>query len=71
MNKIENPITGEPVAKEAAEYIGQLRTVRRNAKKAARSGNPAKRGPALKALVQVPGMIRAVYRQDAAKAASR
>lgn len=47
MNKIQNPITGEPVGKDAAEYIGQLRTVRRHAKKAARSGNPAKRGPAI------------------------
>lgn len=62
---VENPLTGKPMNREHAEYVGQLKEVRRNAKKAARSGNPAKRGPAVKVLAQVGPMIGQTYGQDA------
>lgn len=65
--KIQNRVTGEPVSNDVAAYIVQLRTVRSNARRAARSGNPAKRGPALRVLSQVPLAIDAAYRQDTSK----
>lgn len=63
-NQIINPLTGKPVSKERAEFIATLREARAGAKKAARSGNPAVAGPARKALVDIPGVIRATYMQD-------
>lgn len=67
MTKILNPLTAEPVADDVAEYIGQIHEVRRNAKKASRSGNPAKRYPAIRVLGQVPHLIGAAYRRDAVR----
>lgn len=65
--KTLNPLTNEPMNTAEAEYVGQLKEVRRGAKKAARSGNPAKRGPALAALSRIGAMIGQTYGQDAAK----
>lgn len=62
---MKNPLTGKKMSREAAAYVEQLRTVRRNAKKAARSGNPAKRYPAVTVLAQIPHLLAATYRQDA------
>lgn len=64
---MKNPLTGEPLRDEAVEHIEKLRTVRRNARKAARSGNPAKRFPALNVLIQVGPAIEAVYRSEATR----
>lgn len=66
--KINNPITNEPVSKGIAKLIHQAREARRGARKEARSGNPAKRFPALKALKDIPDYIRALYVQDARSA---
>lgn len=65
MQKVDNPLTGKPLRDEAAEYVTKLREARAGAKKAARSGNPAKSGPARTALVHIPGVIRATYIQEA------
>lgn len=60
-----NPLTDEPLSEEAAEYVEKLRTIRRNARKEARSGNPAKSGPARNVLYHTPRMIAAVYTKEA------
>jgi hypothetical protein len=65
--KVINPLTGKPLRADAAKHVQKLRTVRRNAKKAARSGNPAKRCPAEQVLRQVGLAIGAVYRSEATR----
>lgn len=62
---MDNPLTGKPLSRKAAKHVEQLRTVRRNARKAARSGNPAKSAPARRVLSQVGPAIAAVYRSQA------
>lgn len=64
---MENPLTGKDMRPEAVEFIDKLKEARRGAKKAARSGNPAVSGPARKALVDIPGVLRATYMQEAAR----
>lgn len=67
MDKILNPATGKPLRKEAADYVEQLRTVRRNARIGIRSGNPATRAAAARVLTDVPTVIRHTYIQEAAR----
>lgn len=61
---MKNPLNGKKMPKDTAAYVRQLRTVRRNARAAARSGNPARREPARKVLRRVGPTIGAVYVQD-------
>lgn len=61
---IINPVDGEKVTGENSRYIRKLRRVRNNARKALRSGNPAKRADAAKVYVEAPELIRAAYRKD-------
>lgn len=64
--KTENPLMpGRLLTKDEVKYIKDLRKVRSGARKALRSGNPAKRAEAAKALVQTPVMIRRVYLENA------
>lgn len=63
-----NPITKRQLKKHPAEYVEELRAVRRGAKKKARSGNPAIRAQAEQVLDEVPGMIRTVYLREASGA---
>ena len=53
-----NIITGAPLAPWQVERLDALREVRRDARKPARSGNPAKSGPARKILLAVPHAVR-------------
>lgn len=62
---MENPYTGEDVSRRAAKHITDLRTVRRNARKAARSGHPGRRAEGRRVLAQIGRSINAVYRMDA------
>lgn len=55
--------TEQVLSPAAAEYVDQLREVRRGAKQAARSGNPAKRIPAQAVVAQCGELIAATYRQ--------
>lgn len=64
LEKFKPPAPGE-LRPEAAEHVEKLREIRRNAKKAARSGNPAKRIPAQRVVDQVGPAIAAVYRVEA------
>lgn len=64
---MNNPYTGRELPKKAAEYVQRLRTVRRNAKAQTRSGNPAVRSQAERVLAEVPGMIAAVYANEATR----
>ena len=63
--KVVNPITGKKLRKEAAETVRQAREARCNARRAARSGNPAKRADAMSVLRAAPRVIRAIYAQEA------
>lgn len=65
--QVENPMTGKAMNAEEAQYVTDLKTVRRNARPAARSGNPAKREPARKVVAAVGPMIHQTYVQDAVK----
>jgi hypothetical protein len=47
----------------AADYVEQVRTARVNARRAARSGNPAKRAEAESVVRAANGIIRAVNLQ--------
>jgi hypothetical protein len=67
MEKVQNPLTGEPLRDDAAVFVTKLRKARAGARKAARSGNPAKSGPARKTLVDIPGVLRATYIQQASR----
>lgn len=62
-----NPLTGDDLHDEAAEFVDKLHVARRGARKAARSGNPAKSGPARQALADIPGVIRATYIEEAGR----
>lgn len=66
MSEIINPINDQPVSKESADYIRDLRAVRSGARKFARSGHPARRAEGRKMVnVVVPNMIRQVYVTEA------
>lgn len=62
-----NPLTNKPMAGQAAEQVAKLQTARRNARVEARSGNPAKRYPAKRAMALAAALIRQVYRRDAVR----
>lgn len=59
-----NPLTNKPLDPDAAEKIEQLRTVRRDAGKHVRSGNPAKRVPAQRAVALAGALIRTIARRE-------
>ena len=65
---MNNPFSKHPLTDEQAERVEQLRTIRRNAKKASRSGHPGRRADALKALAICSPGIRAIYVAAARKA---
>lgn len=58
---MKNPLTKEDLTPKQAEQVATLRAIRGNARKPARSGNPAVSAPAKRALAYVPGAIAAVY----------
>lgn len=62
--QITNPFTQKPCSDELAEFVTKVREVRRNARKAARSGNPAVSGPARKVLAQVGPTLAAGYMRE-------
>lgn len=64
---VTNPLTEKPMNADEAEYVTKLKTIRRNAKKSLRSGNPAKRSPAQKVTAAVGPMLAQTYTQDAVK----
>lgn len=57
----KNPMTGQPLTDLQVERVEQYRTVRRNAKRAARSGNPAKSAPAKSVLERLPAAFVDLY----------
>ena len=61
---MKNPLTGEKLPKDKAEYVRTVREARANARREMRSGNPAKRAAALVVYSTAPRIIRAVYRQS-------
>lgn len=61
---MKNPLTGEDMTAGGAVYVEQLQTVRTNARKAARSGNPAKRFPGRRVSAQVGRLISEAYMAD-------
>lgn len=67
MTSIVNPVTDKPLPDDAAEYVTKVRAVRRQSRKDARSGNPAKSMPAIKATAAAPRLILAVYKQEAVR----
>lgn len=71
MSQIVNPYTDEPLSDADAEYVAKVRVARINARKAARSGNPARRAEALGVVAAAPRLIRAVFAKDAREAALR
>lgn len=62
---MKNPLNDEDLSRKDARLVEQLRTVRRNARRLSRSGNPAVRVPAQRATVEAATMIRQVYVQAA------
>lgn len=58
---MKNPITGKDLTFAEAKYVTTLRTIRRNAREDARSGNPAKRYPAQVAMRKAADLIRRTY----------
>lgn len=60
-----NPLTNKPLGSDAAKQVKHLRTIRRNARIEARSGNPAKSYPARRAAVVAAALIRKVYVREA------
>jgi hypothetical protein len=65
MDDVINPLSGEALSPDRADFVRELRTVRRGARNAKRSGNPAKRAEAQKIEVMAPAMVATVYKQDA------
>lgn len=65
MDAVINPISGVALSDQRSEFARELRTVRRGARNAKRSGNPAKRAEAARIEVMAPAMIATVYKQDA------
>jgi hypothetical protein len=68
MDAVINPFSGNALTDNQSEFIHELRTVRRGARNARRSGHPGKRAEANRILNAVPGMIATVYRKDASGA---
>jgi hypothetical protein len=62
-----NPLTNKPLAGDAAEQVEKLRTARRNARLEARSGNPAKRYPARRAVALANALIRKIYVREVSR----
>lgn len=62
-----NPLTDKPLRRSAAGQVKKLRTIRRNARKDARSGNPAKRFPAQHAMRRAAALIRGIYIREASR----
>jgi hypothetical protein len=62
-----NPLTEKPLRSESAEFVTKLREARSGARRAARSGHPAKRAEARRALTDIPGVIRATYMKEASR----
>lgn len=62
-----NPLTEEPMSSEANDRVTEAKQARANAKKDARSGNPAKREPAKRLLKNrvFSKYIKRVYEVDA------
>lgn len=60
-----NPLTTKPLTRDAAKQVEKLRTIRRNARVEARSGNPAKRYPAQRAAAVAAVLIRKIYVREA------
>jgi hypothetical protein len=65
--KVVNPLNGEPLDKDKAGYVLACRAARNNARRALRSGNPARRAEAAVVFVTAPKLIRTLYRQEAAR----
>jgi hypothetical protein len=61
---MKNPFTGKDASKQVEEHVEKLREIRRNARKAARSGNPAKSAPARRVLDHVSPSIAAAFRSE-------
>lgn len=69
LEPIINPVDGEKVTGDTSRYIRKLRRVRINARKAMRSGNPAKRAEAARVAADAPELVRSAYRSDLTKRA--
>lgn len=67
MTETLNPLNGTPLSEDGAELVKKLRKVRRNARRAARSGNPAKSADARKALGTVRDTLSALYWREASQ----
>jgi uncharacterized membrane protein len=65
MEAVINPISGTALSEDRSDFVRELRTVRRGARNATRSGNPAKRAEAARIEAMTPVMIAQVYKQDA------
>jgi hypothetical protein len=61
---VTNPYNDNDIDGEPSKKVRALRKARGNARRATRSGNPAKRAEAQSALDQIPGLINGVYVQD-------
>lgn len=58
---VRNPINGKLLPGQASSYVKKARKARNGARKALRSGNPARRAEAQKVYDEAPGLIRRVY----------
>jgi hypothetical protein len=59
-----NPLTDEPLTERQITLLDKIRDGQRIARIEARSGNPAKRGPARAFLRLVPRLRKRVYRMS-------
>jgi len=64
MDAVINPFSGAVLPDAQADFVRELRTVRRGARNAMRSGHPGKRAEAARINAIAPGMIRKVYAQN-------
>lgn len=62
----DNPITGEPLTDWQVERLDQLAVIKTNARKGARSGNPAIHAPARRVLAAIGRVKRMTYFQKGA-----
>jgi hypothetical protein len=58
---VRNPFNDELLPGQASAYVKKARKARAGARKALRSGNPARRAEAQKVYDEAPGLIRRVY----------
>jgi hypothetical protein len=61
---MKNPIDGHQITGKSAEYIGDLKAVRAEARRRMRSGNPKVRADAARANAGAPLLIAKAYTQD-------